>query len=231
MMIKQRIVHAAMSLALISASTGAAAESAAGWYFGATGGQAQVDIDQAELDAAVRSEFAAMGYPVTSGTSTLEDSDTSWSIVGGYRFSPNFSIEGSYMDFGAAEYRATGTVNPPGPAISAPATAAEDIEASGFTAAVVGTAPIGEMFELHARAGVMFTKIDVSATVSISGSSGTASDSLDSQDFFFGLGAGLHFAEQWALSLDWQRFKDVGDEDETGEADIDRISLGLTYRL
>ena len=48
---------------------------------------------------------------------------------------------------------------------------------------------------------------------------------------FFGLGAGLNFGPQWSINLDWQRFKDVGDEDDTGEADIDRLSLGVIFRL
>jgi hypothetical protein len=57
------------------------------------------------------------------------------------------------------------------------------------------------------------------------------SSSSDSRDFFFGVGAGLNIGEQWTLNLDWQRFKDVGNADETGETDIDRISLGVIYRL
>ena len=230
-MIKQRIVRAAMGIVLIAASSVAAAESTAGWYFGATGGQAQADVDQAAFDSFVEGEFAANGFPVISGTSTLEDSDSSWSIVAGYRFSPYFSVEGSYIDFGVVEYRASGLVNPPGPVFSTPAAYAQDLEASGFTAAAVGTAPIGEMFELHARAGILFTDIDISESASISGFSGADSYSSDSRDFFFGVGAGLNFGEQWSISLDWQLFKDVGDEEETGEADIDRISLGVTYSL
>src|SRR5688500_16513557 len=120
-MIKQRIVRAALGIALIAASSVAAAESTAGWYFGATGGQTQADFDKASLDSYVENEFAMNGFPIVSGTSTLDDSDSSWSIVAGYRFSPNFSLEGSYIDLGAGEYRASGLVNPPGPVFATPA--------------------------------------------------------------------------------------------------------------
>jgi OOP family OmpA-OmpF porin len=232
MMIKQRIVRAAMGIALITASSMAAAETTAGWYFGANLGQAQVDINRANFDSAVASAFVDNGFAIISATSSLDDSDTSWSAIAGYSFSPYFSIEGSYLDLGTAKYRASGRVNPPGPVTSAPASFATDFDVSGFTAAAVGTVPIGQMLEAHGRVGLMFADIDVSGAMSVSGFvPGAESFSSDSRDVFFGLGAGLHFGGQWSISLDWQTFKDVGDEEETGEADIDRISLGVTYRL
>ena len=230
-MIKQRIVRVAIGAVLAAASTMAAADESSGWYFGVTGGQAQVDVNQVELDALVESEFASLGFPVISGSSTLEDSDTSWSAVGGYRFSRYFAVEGSFTDFGTAEYRASGTVNPPGPVGAVPASYSESLEASGFTAAALGAVPIGPIFELHARAGVLFAKVEVAQAASISGASGADSYSSSSRDLFFGFGVGLHFGRQWSANLDWQQFKDVGDEQESGEADIDRISLGLVYRL
>jgi OOP family OmpA-OmpF porin len=246
MMIKQRIVRAAMGIALTTASGVAAAEST-GWYFGADLGQAKVDLDRAELDEVVADLFISSGFAVLTATTSLDDSDTSWSAFGGYSFSPYFSLEAGYIELGTAKYRASGTVNPPGPVVSTSASYSADFEVSGFTAAAVGSVPIGQMFEAHARAGVLFADLEISETAFVSGfvpDSGRVSS--DSRDFFFGLGAGLHFGEQWSVSrlgaglhfgeqwsvsLDWQQFKDVGDEDETGEADIDRISLGVTYRL
>jgi OOP family OmpA-OmpF porin len=230
MMIKQRIVRAAVGIALASVSNLAAAEST-GWYFGATLGQAQADLDRAELDDVIAGTFFANGFPVIAATSSLDDSDTSWSAFGGYSFSPHFSVEASYVDLGVAKYRASGTVNPPGPALSTPASYSADFEVSGFTAAAVGSLPIGKMFEAHASAGVLFADMEISESASVAGSSAAEGYSSDSRDFFFGLGAGVHFGEQWSINLDWRQFKDVGDEDATGEVDIDRISLGVIYRL
>jgi OOP family OmpA-OmpF porin len=230
MMIKQRIVGAVMGIALATSSGLAAAEST-GWYFGVTLGEAQVDLDRAELDDVIAGTFFNSGFPVISATSSLDDSDTSWSTFGGYSFSQYFAVEASYVDLGTAKYRASGTVNPPGPAFSAPASYGADFDVSGFTAAAVGSVPIGRLFEAHARAGVLFSDMEISETASIANSSASDSYSSDSRDFFFGLGASLQFGEQWSINLDWQQFKDVGDEDETGEADIDRIALGVTYRL
>jgi hypothetical protein len=40
---------------------------------------------------------------------------------------------------------------------------------------------------------------------------------------------GYHFTDSLAASLDYTRFKDVGDEEETGEGDITSFRLGLSY--
>jgi OOP family OmpA-OmpF porin len=229
-MIKRGMIAAAMGMVLSAASSVVAAEST-GWYFGATGGQAQADLSQGELDEIVDEAFFLAGAPVISGSSELEDKDVSWSLFGGYRISPYFSLEASYVDLGTAEYRAAGTVNPPGPVTSVSASYSADFEVSGFTAAAVGTVPVGQMFQFHGQAGVLFADMEISQTAFIGSGAGSDSLSADSRDYFFGVGAGMNIGEQWTLNLDWQRFKDVGDEDETGETDIDRISLGVIYRL
>lgn len=232
-MIKQRIVLSAMGIALTAASSmAAAAESATGWYFGISAGQAQADLDRATFDDLVTGIFLDSGISVISGSSSLDDKDTSWSAVAGYSFSPHFAIEGGYIDLGTAKYRASGTVIAPGPAIPTQVSFAADFEVTGFTAAAIGSLPIGEVFEARAHAGVLFANLDSSASASVAGFGSTSdSTSTDSRDLFFGVGAGMHLGEQWSFSLDWQRFKDVGDEEESGENDIDRISLGVIYRL
>jgi OmpA-OmpF porin, OOP family len=229
-MMSRQATLATIGLALSMVSAASCAEDT-GWYFGVTGGQAEADLSRETIDNDVLGAFAANGAIVTSGSSTLDDSDMSFSLFGGYRVSPNFALEAGYVDFGTAEYRGSGVVDPIGAQPPFAATVAQDLELTGFTAAAVGTVPLGSAFDLHARLGVLFAKTDVS--VAVSRASLTASDSVsaDSQDVFYGLGAGLQVGPNWSFSLDWQQFKDVGDEDETGETDVNRLSLGVTYRL
>lgn len=228
---KQTMVSVAMGLALATCATTTWAAEGGGFYFGVTGGQAEVDLSQDELDAVVIDSFDFAGAPVVSGTSSLEDSDTSLSLFGGYRFSQYVAVEVGYVDFGTAEYRSTGTVDPIGPVGVQPATYSADFEVKGFTAAAIGVLPINQMFDVHARLGVLFADTEITQTASISGARASDSFSANSQDFFYGLGAGLHLGPHWSFSLDWQQFKDVGDDEETGEADIDSLSLGVIFRL
>lgn len=231
MMSKQTMVRVALGLALATSATATWAEQGSGFYFGVTGGQAQADLSRAELDELVLDTFAFAGAPVVSGTSSLEDSDTSLSLFAGYRFSEHFSLEAGYVDLGTAEYRSSGVVDPIGPQPATPATYSADFEVKGFTAAAIGALPLNEMFDLHARVGVLFADTEISETASIGADSARDSFSADSRDFFYGLGAGLHLGANWTLSLDWQQFKDVGDDDETGETDVDSISLGVIFKL
>ncbi len=221
-----------VGLALSLASTASFAEDGSGWYFGVTGGEAKAaDLDQATLDAIVLDSFESNGAQVLSGRSTLDDSDTSFSLFGGYRFSEYFAVEAGYVDFGSFEYRSSGVVDPIGPPPPAPATYSVDFESSGFTASALGSVPLGSSFDLHGRAGILFADTKITESASIGTASARDSYSANSQDLFYGIGVGLHLAQHWSFSLDWQQFKDVGDDEETGESDVNRLSLGVSYRL
>jgi OOP family OmpA-OmpF porin len=231
-MLKQRImgVIALGSLGIAMAAP-ATAEVQPGWYIGVSPGQSSFDISKDELDDVIVSAYASAGAPLISGSSTFDDSDTSWSIFGGYRFNPFIAVEAGYVDLGNAPYRSSGNVNPPGPVASTPASANIDFSSTGITIAAVGSLPLGEMFDLHARLGLLFadTEIDLSTAIG----TGRASDTLSSssEDALYGIGAALHVGASWTLSVDWQRFVDVGDEEETGEGDIDLLSLAAAYRF
>jgi OOP family OmpA-OmpF porin len=231
----KRVLQVALGLALATAAATASADGASGWYFGVSGGEATADLNQDELDSFALDAFSGQGT-VLSPTSNLEDSDTSFSLFGGYRFSPYFAVEAGYIDLGTAEYRASGRVDPFGPTPPLNVSLGADFEVTGFTAAALGSVPLGQMFDAHARLGILFsdTEMSVSATASLpGGASGSSSDSLSAtaQDMFYGVGLGMRLGERWAFSLDWQQFKDVGDEEETGETDIDRLSLGVVFKL
>ena len=228
-MSKRKGLAVGLGLMLSLASAASWAEGG-GWYFGVTGGQAEADLNKAELDDLTIFAFESNGADVLSGSSTLDDSDTSFSLVGGYRVSEYFALEAGYVDFGAMEYRSTGVVDP----IGLPPTAAAfsaDVEVTGFTMAAIGSVPIGAAFDVHGRAGVLFADTEFTVGASMLGSSASDSFSADSQDLFYGLGVGLQLGQNWSFSLDWQQFKDVGDDDETGEADVNRLSLGVSYKL
>lgn len=230
-MSRQTTLAVAMGLALSMAWAPSWAEGNAGWYFGVTGGQTEADLNKPDFDDMVIFAFESNGMDVLSGTSTLDDSDTSFSLFGGYRFSEFFATEVSYVDLGTGKYRSSGVVDPFGSAPPTTATYSADYEVAGFTAAAIGSAPIGHGFDLHGRVGILFADTEISGRATISSAVGSDSVSADSQDFFYGLGLGLQVGANWSFSLDWQQFKDVGDEDETGEADVNRLSLGVIYRL
>lgn len=221
----------------VAIAPSALAEAQRGFYVGVGAGQSSFDLEQEEFDDVVIDAFASQGAPVISGSSTFEDGGTVVAFFAGYRFFPYLAVEASYLDLGTAEYRSTGTINPPGPVVSAPASFSIDIETKGFTLASIGSLPIGGVTDLHGRLGLLVARTELSAVATISSSMGRESDSLNSASAFIGVGAGFHLGEHWSLSLDWARYVNVGDEDEdddyeTDEGfDIDALSISASYRF
>lgn len=200
-----------------------------GWYYGISGGQAQADLSQADLDAFGDFFFDDVGAPLLSSSSTLEDSDTAWSLLFGYQFSPYFAVEGGYIDFGSYPFTLSGTA-----AVTtgtAPAGFGFEFETKGFPVAAVGVLPLGYLFELQGRAGIFFSDTDATLTASLGNESIVSTLNGTATDFFYGVGLSMNLGDTWSIRADWQQFKDVGDEDVTTETDIDMISLSLIYRL
>lgn len=222
---------------LTTAHTALSAEVQPGFYFGIGAGESSYDLEQSMFDDVVRTVLFTQSVPLLSRSSSLEDSDTTLALFAGYHFNQYIAVEAGYIDLGAAEYRTSGTVNPPGPVVSAPFNMNIDVESTGFTVAGRGSLPLGSIVDLHGRLGLFFARTDISVGGQVVGSNGTATESLDSIGGFYGIGAGLNFDEHWSLSFDWTRYDNVGDEDEdddvTTEAgfDVDALSISAMFRF
>jgi OOP family OmpA-OmpF porin len=213
------------------------AEIQPGFYLGLGAGESSFDIERAELDGAIRSALFSQGLIPGPRSSTFEDSDTTLALFAGYHFNPYIAVEAGYIDLGAAEYRSTGTVNPPGPVLSMPLAANVDMESTGFTLTALGSLPLGNVVELHGRLGFLFAQTDLSVAITSASASGADTRTLDSIGALFGVGAGFNFGEHWSLSLDWTRYANVGDENEDDDAttqggfDIDALSFSAMFRF
>jgi hypothetical protein len=142
--------------------------------------------------------------------------------------SPPVHADGS----GAARrVSAASFINPPGPIAIANASLDIDLSANGPTVAFIGSLPLGEAFDLHARGGVFFADTTTDIRVGVSGGSASDDFSANSQDLFFGLGATYSFTPSFGITVDYTLFKDVGDEDETGEADVSTLTAGAIFRF
>lgn len=229
-----RHVRSALLAASTFALSGTAAWAASepGWYYGLNGGRAHADLTKSELDLDANSLIATAGPPLTS-SSTLADDDTSWSIFFGYQFSPYFAFEAGYLNLGSFPYRYAGTADLTGfgGASVAPTTVDFALDFKGYPLSAIGILPIGPVFDLHARAGILMTN----AKQEFTSSAGTArlgfSDSASSQDLFYGAGAAMNLGDTWSVSVDWVKYDKVGDGDTIAETDLDALSLSLIYRF
>jgi OOP family OmpA-OmpF porin len=199
---KMKHLHWALAVGAALATQPALAGDSA-WYAGVNVGQSSAE------DAC--DDLTALGF-----TGSCNYEDTGFKVFGGYQFSKNFAVEFGWVDLG--EVAASGTVL--GFATNFAA------EASGFGASIVGALPLSNSFSLFARAGGYY--LDVEATASAAGVTVSADDSAF--EFNLGLGAQFDFGKSFALRAEWERYFDVGG-DNTGESDIDLLSVGALFRF
>jgi OOP family OmpA-OmpF porin len=230
--IMRRTGTLAAALLAAAALTGAADARAAdpGFYVGGLVGASSFDVDQGELDTLLLDAFAGAGVDVTAASSSLDDNDTGFGAVVGYRFLPWLAAEARYVDLGEATYDARGTLEV---VESAPIPIDLRLKAGvkGPALSVLGILPFADRFEVYARGEVLFAETELEATATVAGDSESESDSTNSTEFGVGVGVGANLGEHWAVRAEYERFLDVGDEDDTGEGDVDLASLQVLYRF
>ena len=181
-----RVTFAALLL-LASASAWSADN---GFYLGA--GVTQVRFDDDNLD------LGDLGDQLED----IDDEDTSFKVIAGFRFIDAFGIEANYVDFGEATAQV-------------PLVGELFAEAKGISAFAVGFLPVGPV-DLFAKGGLVYTEVET-------GGGGLSFDD-DSTEFAYGAGAQVRIGSL-AARLEYEKFEvgtDVID-------DLDLLTLGLTW--
>jgi OOP family OmpA-OmpF porin len=142
--------------------------------------------------------------------SSCDDSDTAWKVFGGLAMNEYISMEVGYLDLGTVDY-------------SAPTGARET---DGMMVDLIGTFALNPSFTVLVRGGMNFLNTEVDGAIA-----GTPTNNVGDTDISWSLGLGgqFNFNEHVGLRVEWERFFEVGEEYETGEADIDLISAGIVY--
>jgi OOP family OmpA-OmpF porin len=203
-----------VALAMLTAAGTAAAQSDRGWYGGVSLGRSGVNFDDDFLTIA----------GATASTLSKDDSDSGVKLFAGYRLQRNFALEGGFTDFGSfsAERRVTA------PAVG---TESATIKSSGFHLDAVAILPIGN-FDLLAKFGLIYTttKRDLSSTgaVTVTADRSAKKSEINPK---IGLGVEYRFSRALGVRAEYEQAFSVGDENSTGEGDIQMLSVGLTFRF
>ena len=147
--------------------------------------------------------------------STCDDTDTAWKIYGGLEVNEYISMEAGYVNLG--KFEASGTTED-GP-VSATA------EVHGMRIQVIGSYAINPSFSLIGRGGMNILNLEKNGTIA------APTNNVGDTDVAWSLGLGAQFnlSESVGLRAEWERYFKVGDEDTTGEMDIDLISASIVY--
>jgi OOP family OmpA-OmpF porin len=199
----------ATSALIASAATIASAQGA---YVLGEVGRSKASVDGSTFDNQLTASGAS-GLSSSSGGNANQ-----WRLQGGYRFSPNFSVEGGYMDFGKAGYQAG----------YAGATASGTIKASGLDAVALYSLPVNSRVSVFGKAGIVAARVTSSLSAAAPGSSSDAADTVIRP--IIGFGSEVALTEKVSLRLDYDHVSRLGTS-STGQMNVDMLSLGLGYKF
>jgi OOP family OmpA-OmpF porin len=146
-----------------------------------------------------------------------------WNVSAGYRFNRYFAAELGYVDLGEAKAR---LIDP----LAANGMGDLRFSARGFTTAVVGSIPFGKRWDAYARLGLFHP--DVELTVSgVAGGTPFAARLLDHEvRAFWAVGLGYQVKDDLRVKFELSHYEGVGDDENTGRADIVAVTMGFEYR-
>lgn len=186
-----------------------------GWYVGGALGGSQQHLGGGQIDNALSNQGL-------TSSSSIDKSDTSLRLFGGYQFNRNFALEGGYVNLGKFNYSST---------VSAPAadTVNGHLSVHGADLAAVGMLPLGEQFGLFGKAGAFYAQTKLSE--SSGGAVAVGDQSHNSTSPLLGAGLNYDITKKVAVRGEVDRYFRVGDSGSTGRGDIDQYTVGVAYRF
>lgn len=233
---------AALVLLMAAASTAVQAlEMSSEIYVAASAGRSQLN------QTALQQQYNAMTRTALPTLSSLRSSQSSergaFKLQLGHEFTPNWAVEGGYIDLGKSTYRNTYSyrVGVPigfGPfAIAAqggPYRAERTIKIRGWNVAGVGKVPFNDKLTGFAKLGVIHAEV---AAEDVGNDASSFPFRLNKNVAkykwrpTYGLGADYRVNEILGVRAEYERFSKVGDEKTTGSTDVNLMTLGVTARF
>jgi OOP family OmpA-OmpF porin len=172
---RHAITGALLLAGLAAAANARAQDNEAGFYAGAGVGTFDVEIDDAD--------------DVTTEFERYDSDDTAWKAFAGWRANPWFALELAYVNLGSPDDEIL-----PDTFLT--------VETDGFAPYVVGTLPLGDWFELFAKAGYYWYDVEARLVSPL----GSTSDSDSDSTFTWTAGAGINIFEHVNVRLEYEQF-------------------------
>lgn len=177
-----------------AAGLSAAPAFAQSWYAGAGIGRGNLNLSGQDLTGLANA--------------SVNDSDTTYTVRIGYRFSPYLALEGGYYDLG--HYQFDGT--------SGSTTISGSAKAKSFGISAVAIAPLGDAFELYGRVGIATSELKVNANAAI-----VSVDAADKHtEATYGIGARYNITRNVSLFAEWMK---------NDKIEVDSYLGGIDFRF
>jgi len=204
---KNKLILAA-ALALSSGVASAQSGEKEGWYAGLDLGYSRLGVSGSDVDGALANQGVA-------GSTSIDQSDKSYGVSGGYRLNRNFAAEMAWESLGSYSYSspsATDTIN-------------GKLKASALSLSALGIYPFSRNWSAYGKLGVTRTSTDLTAS-STTGASAVSNASSSSTGWLLGAGLTYDFDSGYYVKGGWDRYDHVGDA-STGKGSIDLYQIGV----
>lgn len=187
-------------------------------YVGGAIGGGQYNADFKQTNDVIRSTGA------TSFRSDANSTDLMWKAYAGYRFSPRFSIEAGYWNFGQLDVKTK---------IFAPATTRMErkFEGHGFGADALLWVPVSTSLSGLVRAGALWTKVEAGSANPGGGLASLPSESAKKVNPHWGFGLEYRLTGAASARIEYENIRNVGDDSKFGTAGINMLTVGANYRF
>ena len=172
---KYGITAVLAAAALAAAASAQATDNESGFYAGAGVGTFNVKIDDVD--------------DVTTTIDRYDSDDTAYKVFGGWRMNPYLSFELAYVNLGS-------------PSDEILPDTRLTVETDGIAPYVVGTLPIGDWFEVFAKAGYYWYDV----TARVNSPLGNTSDKTSDDNFTWSAGLGVNIFEHVNVRLEYEQF-------------------------
>jgi OOP family OmpA-OmpF porin len=158
------------------------------------------------------------GHLNTSGTdltglnnAQVDDTETTYTVRGGYKFNPYFAVEIGYYDLGKYAFhgRATGTT----------LDIDGEAKAKSVGASLVGILPLNA-FDLYGRIGYARSELKVNASATLAPT--PVNQKEKQNEATYGVGGHWNLAPNWALFAEWMK---------NDKIEVDSYLIGVDVRF
>lgn len=187
-------------------------------YFGGAIGGGGYDTNFKRSNDVIRTTGA------TSFRSNANSTDLMWKAYVGYRFSPYFSLEAGYWNFGDVDLKTK---------IFAPVTTRMErkYHGNGFGADALLWLPVSTSLSGLVRAGALRTHVKAGSSRPGGGLASLSSESAHKINPHLGLGLEYRLTRAAAARIEYENVRNVGDNSKFGTADINMLTVGANFRF
>lgn len=148
-----------------------------------------------------------------------DDSDTVWTLYGGYQFHKYFAAAAGYVDLGSYHFAGTQFMG-----------YTEDIEIDGWHVFALGIAPVNDWFSVVGSAGLFRWDYEYHSSDGFISSRSLSDDGISPTAGVWAV-FDVTGKDTFLVSAGWQTFMDVGDRGTVEHKnDYNSVMVGLTYR-